>query len=143
MATKSLFFPPSAADKTPVLTEEPLSAEEVTGSLHGPECGAVVTFQGRVRGSENWTTIRSITYEAYKDMAVRLIRNIVLEAEKRWNVRVAVSHRIGEVPVGEASVIVACAGAHRNEAFLACQNVIDEIKERVPIWKVEFERSGS
>jgi len=66
----------------------------------------------------------------------------VLETEERWNVRVAVSHRIGDVPVGEASVIVACAGAHREEAFLACRHVIDEIKERVPIWKVKFERSG-
>jgi molybdopterin synthase catalytic subunit len=71
------------------------------------------------------------------------IREIIAEAEKRWNVdRVAVAHRIGRLEIGEASVIIVVATPHRAEAFEACRYIIDTLKTKVPIWKKEIAMNG-
>ena len=64
---------------------------------------------------------------------------IVTETEKKWGVLISIQHRLGAVPVGEASLLVACAGVHRRETFEACASIVDEIKIKVPIWKVGYE----
>ncbi len=143
MAMKSHSCRPSAADDAVRLSAKPLSLEAVLRRSRNPEHGAVVTFLGIVRNSERGRLIRSITYEAYHDMAERELKRIVREARQRWPVEVAVSHRTGKVAVAEPSLIVASFGVHRREAFEACQFVVEQIKARVTIWKVEYEWAAS
>ncbi len=138
METKSLSFPLSAADDRVRLTDGKLDLQTLIEKVQGPGHGAMVTFSGCVRDAEKGLAILSITYEAYLEMAIQEMKKIAVEAETRWPVRVALEHRTGEVPVGESSVVIACGGAHRQEAFDACRYVIDELKTRVPVWKVRF-----
>jgi len=102
--------------------------------------GAVVTFSGNVRDSEKGEAIRAIHYEAYTSMALKEFRRIAGQARRRWGVRAAVRHRVGAVPAGESSLVIAAAGKHRSEAFEACRFILEEIKTHAPIWKVRFER---
>lgn len=139
MATKSHSYRPSAADDAVLLTEEPLNLEAAVRRFESPKNGAVATFLGVVRDTERSSPIRSITYEAYQGMAESELGKIVREASNRWSVEVAVQHRTGKVAVGNPSLIVACCAVHRKEAFEACQFVVDQIKARVTIWKVEYE----
>lgn len=102
----------------------------------GGGVGAVVTFQGIVRGSEDGKPISGIEYEAFIEMARHQFSLIFSETEARWPIdAVHLVHRIGFVPVNEPSLWVEVRSAHRGEAFAACQHIIDEMKKRVPIWK--------
>jgi molybdopterin synthase catalytic subunit len=76
-------------------------------------------------------------------MAEAECARIVAEAESRWQVAVALCHRIGQLEIGDAAVVVVAASAHRDEAFVACRHVIEELKRRVPIWKQEMYADGS
>lgn len=139
MATRSPSSPPSAAADAVALSAEPLALEALLRRLEGPEHGAVVSFLGVVRASEDGSPIRAITYEAYPGMASKQLAEIVREARERWPIEAAVSHRVGRVAVSEPSLAVVVRGAHRREAFDACQFVVDQIKARAAIWKVEYE----
>lgn len=139
METKLRSSPLSAEDDFVRLTDEKINLEPLIQKVQGPGHGAMVTFSGCVRDTEEGRTIQSITYETYREMAVQEMKKIILEAKSRWSVRVALEHRTGPVPVGEISVGIACAGAHRQEAFEACRYAINELKSSVPIWKVRFE----
>jgi molybdopterin synthase catalytic subunit len=87
--------------------------------------------------------VRRLEYEAFASMATREMRALAAEARRRWPLRkVAMAHRIGVVPVGEASVAIAVSAGHRGEAFEACRFLIDRLKEIVPIWKKEHYRGG-
>jgi molybdopterin synthase catalytic subunit len=87
--------------------------------------------------------VRRLEYEAFASMAVKEMRGLATQAKKRWPVRkIAMVHRIGVVPVGEASVAIAVSAGHRGEAFDACHWLIDRLKEIVPIWKKEHYRGG-
>lgn len=138
MEMKSLSSHPLAGDKSILVTKNELNLEAVIQKIKTKKQGAIVIFLGTVRESENDVPIQSITYQAYEEMAVKEIEKIGFQTQERWPVKVAVEHRIGKVPVGEVSVIVACAGSHRGEAFEACRHVVGEIKTRVPVWKVKF-----
>ncbi len=82
-------------------------------------------------------------YEAYVPMALKVLRDIEAEARNRWSVlEISIVHRIGAVPVTEASVVIAVSAPHRKEAFEACRFVIDDLKKKVPIWKKEFFEDG-
>jgi molybdopterin synthase catalytic subunit len=76
-------------------------------------------------------------------MAERELERIAAAAFERWGARLAILHRVGRVPVGEASLVVAAAAPHRREAFEACAFAVDEIKKQAPIWKVEYEEAGA
>ena len=121
------------------ITESSLDLIEPISFVSSPKYGAVVCFSGHVRLIEEGREIESINYEAYQKMAEKMIIKIIEDAEKRWGVKVFVQHRVGKINVGEASVLVACGGKHRKETFEACQFVINEVKEKVPIWKVGYE----
>ena len=98
--------------------------------------GAVVTFHGVVRGMEDGESIRAIDYEANEEMARHQFELIFADIEKQWPVEsIRLIHRVGEVTVNEASLWVEVIAPHRAEAFGACQFLIDEMKEKVPIWK--------
>ena len=100
------------------------------------DMGAVVVFHGVVRGTEDGESIRAIDYEANEEMARYQLELIFADIEKQWPVEsIRLIHRVGEVTVNEASLWVEVIAPHRAEAFAACQFLIDEMKEKVPIWK--------
>ncbi len=100
------------------------------------EMGAAVYFSGVVRGEEGGETIAAIEYEAFERMARHQFELLFKTVEERWPVQsVRVAHRLGRVGAGEAAVWVEVIAPHRQEAFAACQFLIDEMKRLVPIWK--------
>ena len=101
------------------LTRGRLSLRRLVASVARRRFGAIATFSGCVRDTEKGRRIASITYEAYARMAERELGRIVVRAKKRWRVAVALKHRVGRVGTGRASVVIACAGVHRREAFAA------------------------
>jgi molybdopterin converting factor subunit 1 len=114
-----------------VVSEAP-SYDRLTALVRHPQAGAVVTFAGVTR------EVPVLEYEAYAEMAEVVLREIAEEALRRHDLTgVAVEHRIGDVPLGEPSVLVAASAPHRGEAFAGAREVIDEVKARAPIWKRE------
>lgn len=110
-----------------------------------PQCGAVVLFTGTVRDhAEGRDGVTKLEYEAYDEHVVPQLEQIVVAIRERWPVvgRVALLHRVGEVALGEAAVVVVVAAPHRPEAFDAARFAIDVLKQTVPIWKREFWADG-
>ncbi len=117
------------------VTKEKILIKEVFGFVGSSKAGAVVPFFGVVRDDDG---ITGLHYECYPAMAEKILQSIANETKKRWSVqKVAIVHRYGWVPVGEASVVIAVSSAHRKEAFEACRFVIDTLKREAPIWKIE------
>ena len=122
----------------------PLSLDALLAEVTGPEMGGVVTFTGIVRNHARGESIDHLEYEAYAPMAEKEMRKIVDAVRERWpQVRIAMSHRIGRLALGDPAVMIAAASPHRAEAFEACRFAIDTLKKTVPIWKKEFATSGS
>ncbi len=125
------------------ITEAPISAEEALKEVSSPGAGAIVTFTGTVRDHSRGRKVRHLFYEAYQEMAEAKMREIEAEVLERWDLeRVAIIHRVGCLEIGEISVVIAIASAHREEAFEACRYAIDALKVRVPIWKKEVYLDG-
>lgn len=123
---------------------EPVSIEEATAEVAGPDAGGVVTFLGVVRDASHGRDVLRLEYEAYVPMAVRQLAAIGAECAARWpGARVAIHHRTGTLAIGEAAVAIAAAAPHRDEAFAACRHAIERLKEDVPIWKKEHFADGS
>jgi molybdopterin synthase catalytic subunit len=119
------------------VTEAPLSLERLAALVARPAAGAIVTFQGTTRDVDR------LEYEAYREMAEERIAAIVADAIARHGLEAAAAeHRVGAVPLGEASVAVAAAAAHREEAFAGAREIIDRIKAEAPIWKKEVDVEG-
>jgi molybdopterin synthase catalytic subunit len=110
-----------------------------------PSAGAVILFVGTARDhSEGKTGITHLEYEAYPEVVVEKIEQLVATAADKWDlVAVVVEHRVGEVAVGQPSVAVAVAAGHRDAAFEAGRFLIDELKARAPIWKKEHWPGGA
>lgn len=117
----------------------------LVAAVSTPSGGAVVLFLGTVRDhSPGKDDVTHLEYEAYAGVVEPKIAEIVAEAKERWPVeRIAVEHRVGELPVGEVSVGVAVGSEHRAEAFAAARYLIDELKARAPIWKKEHWAGGA
>lgn len=126
------------------LIEGPIDPACVYESVQNSRYGAVVVFTGVVREqSDDERSVTALTYEAYRDLAVTEMERIAAEMHIRFDpCDVAMQHRVGTLAVGEASVIVAVASAHRSAAFEACRYGIEELKRRVPIWKKEQFAAG-
>lgn len=115
----------------------------VTAAVADGTTGATVTFIGTTRDHNDGRTVTQLEYEAYPEMALPEMRKIGATARQRWPIsKIAVVHRIGVVPIGEASVVIAVSAAHRAAAFAACHFAIDRLKEIVPIWKKEHFEGG-
>jgi molybdopterin synthase catalytic subunit len=122
---------------------EPLDLAAIEASVADPAAGATVTFVGVTRRENAGRKVIRLEYEAYEPMALREMRKIAEEAGRRFAVsRVAISHRIGVVEIGQASVAIAVSAPHRGAAFDACRFAIDRLKEIVPIWKKEHFEGG-
>jgi molybdopterin synthase catalytic subunit len=105
--------------------------------------GAVVTFLGLVRNHNLGRRVRYLEYEAYEPLALKTFERIAAEARDRWpGVRLALHHRVGRLEIGEASVAIATASAHRGDAYAACRYAIERVKQIAPIWKREFFEGG-
>lgn len=123
------------------LTRHRLEVDDLLAEVQSPERGGTCVFLGTVRNDGDVT---GIDYSAYEPMAVEEIERILAEAQTRWpDARVILQHRLGVIPAGEASIAIAAAAVHRDEAFTACRYVIEEVKKRLPIWKKELRGDGS
>jgi molybdopterin synthase catalytic subunit len=126
------------------LTREPIDAEKLVAAAKGGEDGAVVVFDGIVRNNSRGRQTLHLDYEAYEEMAARQMEALAAEALARFGVRrVTMIHRLGRLEVGETSVLIVVASAHRAQAFDACRWLIDTLKQTVPIWKKETFADGA
>jgi molybdopterin synthase catalytic subunit len=123
--------------------EGALSVDECARAVSHAGAGAVCVFTGVVRDHADGRAVARLDYEAYVELAVKEMRRI-LDAivEARPGVRLAATHRVGRLAIGDVAVVVAASAPHREDAFLACREAIDRIKETVPIWKKEWGKDG-
>ena len=125
------------------ITRARLRVDALLRAVRDPGAGAIVTFVGTTRNVNAGRRVFRLEYEAFTGMAEAEMRRLAARATRRWDLRrVAIAHRIGRVPVGEASVAIAVSAGHRAGAFAACRWLIDRLKEIVPIWKREHFRGG-
>lgn len=121
----------------------PIDVTALQALVSRPEAGAISLFLGVTRNHQQGKAVLRLEYEAYAPMACKVMEQIAAEAKAKWRLEaVALHHRIGVVPVGEASVGIAVSAAHRAEAIEACHYLIDRLKEVVPVWKKEFFSDG-
>ena len=121
------------------LDVDPLLRLVADGGGHG----AMTSFVGTVRDNNLNRRVTHLEYEAYEPLAVKALEQIHREAVAQWpGIRLAVHHRIGRLAIGDASIVIAAASAHRADAFAACRYAIERVKQIVPIWKHEFFEGG-
>jgi molybdopterin synthase catalytic subunit len=127
-----------------VLTREPIAADSVVAVAKRGEDGAVVVFDGIVRNQTRGRQTLYLDYEAYEEMALKQMDALAQEAREKFGVRhVTIIHRLGRLDIGETSILIVVASAHRAQAFEACRWVIDTLKKTVPIWKKETFADGA
>jgi molybdopterin synthase catalytic subunit len=126
------------------LVDRPPSLDAAIAAVSGPGMGGVVTFSGVVRDHSQGRAVERLEYEAYAAMAEKVFAEICDEIERFWpGTRVAIEHRSGKLSVGDVAVVIAAAAPHRAEAFRACEEAIDRLKARAPIWKKEIGPDGA
>ena len=126
------------------LTRSPLDRAALEARVRHAGAGAVVTFEGVVRDHARGHLVEALEYEVYVEMAEAQLRAIAQDAATRWGTcAIAIAHRFGRMVVGETSVIIVVASAHRADAFDACRAIIDAVKTTVPIWKKEYGPDGA
>ena len=125
------------------VTTQELSVAEHENAVAGPSSGAVVTFAGVVRDHDGGRAVSGIEYVAHPS-AGQVLAEVVAEVAARCEVdAVAVSHRLGDLAIGDAALVVAVSGAHRQEAFAAAALMVDEVKHRLPVWKRQVFTDGT
>jgi len=126
------------------ITRQAINPARVLASVGDNEAGGAVLFVGTIRRRSGGKTVEGLTYEVYRGMAERRMREIEARVRKKWPVvKIAMVHRYGRLKVGEVSVAVAISCEHRAEAFEACRYTIDTIKGTLPMWKKERFKGGS
>src|ERR1700733_7571279 len=124
-------------------TPSPIDADIARRGLQDLGAGGFVSFEGWVRKHNDGKGVTRLEYESFQELALKEGVRIIAEAMSRFPVKHALCiHRIGSLSLGEMAVWVGVSSAHRGEAFDACRFIIDEVKQRVPIWKKEHYRSG-
>ena len=126
------------------IVDGPIGAEAIVAGMKAGSDGAVCVFDGIVRDNTRGRKTLHLDYEAYREMALEQMQRLGAEAVERFGVRdVALVHRLGRLMVGETSVLIVVASAHRAAAFEACRWLIDTLKKTVPIWKKETFADGA
>jgi len=126
------------------IVREPINTQTVLASLKMPEDGAAVVFEGIVRNKTRGRKTVYLDYESYEEMALKQMSGLIAEAKSKFGVReAAILHRLGRLEIGETSVLIVVASAHRAAAFEACRWLIDTLKKTVPIWKKEYFEDGA
>jgi molybdopterin synthase catalytic subunit len=125
------------------VTSGALEPQRLIDHVRKDESGAVALFSGVVRNENLGRRVLYLEYDAYPEMAERVMRDIAGQAMVRWPITdVAMQHRTGRLEIGETSLLIAVSSAHRKEAFEACHALVDRFKEVVPIWKKEVWEGG-
>jgi len=141
------FIPPVSGgegDGLFFVTTAPLDAQALAKAVADPAAGAILVFQGVVRNHSRGRAIRYLEYDAYPEMAEKILAQIGAEMKARWPLqRVAIAHRIGRLEIGEMSIVVAVSAAHRAEAFAAVAYAVDRVKQIAPVWKKEYTADGN
>jgi len=133
-----------AARPRAVVVREKIDTQPLLAQIKRPEDGAAVLFEGVVRNHTRGRRTLYLDYEAYEEMALKQMEALASQALSQWAVRdVAIVHRLGRLQVGEISVAIVVASAHRAAAFEACRWLIDTLKRTVPIWKKEYFEDGA
>lgn len=126
------------------IVRQPIDTARILASLKRGEDGAALVFEGVVRNQTRGRKTRYLDYEAYEEMALKQMEALASQAMQQFQVRdVAIVHRLGRLEIGEISVLIAVASAHRAAAFDACRWLIDTLKRTVPIWKKEYFEDGA
>ncbi|MEY4673662.1 MAG: hypothetical protein RL148_1446 [Planctomycetota bacterium] len=141
------FIPPISGGNTErfrfTLRREPLDVRALEAETRTDADGALVTFSGVTRNHNEGSAVESLSYEAYPEMAQRMMQTIFADADREHAItRARVEHRLGTVPVGEACVVVCVAAPHRKAAFAAAEYLMDRLKHEVPVFKREALRDG-
>jgi molybdopterin synthase catalytic subunit len=132
------------------VTAEALSVEKLSAEVaalagaEGEGCGAVTSFAGLVRAHHQGRAVTYLEYEAYEPLALKTFEQIQRESAELWpGVVVGIHHRTGRLEIGEASIVIAAASAHRAPSFEVCRYVIERVKQIAPVWKHEFFGEGA
>jgi MoaE-MoaD fusion protein len=140
----ALLPPVSGGAGKALVVREKIDSEGVARALKRPEDGAVLVFDGIVRNNTRGRQTLFLEYEAYEEMALQQLEGLAQQAINDFKVRdVAIVHRLGRLEIGQTSVLIAVASAHRAAAFEACRWIIDTLKKTVPIWKKEHFEDGA
>lgn len=125
------------------ITREKIDLDAVLAAVEDHATGGLVLFIGRVRNHADGRHVIKMAYEGYDAMAKSELQKIAERVRQKWPVRkLAIIHRLGMLDLGEASVVIAVACAHRAQAFEACRFAIDTLKKRIPVWKKEYGADG-
>lgn len=125
------------------ITDKKIELQKLLDDVADPGAGGIDVFIGTTRNKTSNRGVSRLDFESYEPMAVKELQKIIDRAHEAFDIlKVAVSHRIGIVEIGEEAVIIAASAAHRDAAFKACRFVIDELKKTVPIWKKEVFEDG-
>jgi molybdopterin synthase catalytic subunit/molybdopterin converting factor small subunit len=136
--------PQPAGRRHATIVRYPIDMNRTLANLKRGEDGAALVFEGIVRNQTRGRKTLYLDYEAYEDMALAQMESLAAQALQQFQVRdVALVHRLGRLEIGESSVLIAVASAHRAAAFEACRWLIDTLKRTVPIWKKEFFEDGA
>ena len=126
------------------IQQELIEVAKISASIRRGEDGAVVAFEGIVRNNTRGRKTQYLDYEAYEGMAIRELESLAEQALANFKVRdIAIVHRVGRLDIGETSVLILVASAHRGAAFEACRWLIDTLKKTVPIYKKEYFEDGA
>jgi len=140
----ALLPPVSGGSGRTSIVRDPIDTQAVLGRMKQGGDGAALVFEGVVRNQTRGRKTLHLDYEAYEQMALRQMESLAEQALKRFQVReVALVHRLGRLEVGDISVLIVVASAHRAAAFDACRWLIDTLKRTVPIWKKEYFEDGA
>ena len=140
----ALLPPVSGGSGRALIVRDPIDTQGVLQRIKLGEDGAAVVFEGVVRNQTRGRRTLYLDYEAYEEMALRQMEGLAEQALKQFQVRdIAVVHRLGRLEIGETSVLIVVASAHRAAAFEACRWLIDTLKRTVPIWKKEYFEDGA
>jgi molybdopterin synthase catalytic subunit len=125
------------------VTTHVVQVSHMSALVSGDDCGAVVTFSGDVRNNDHGRTVASLEYEAHPD-AQAVLAQVASDVASRHDIeRIAVAHRHGPIAIGEAALVAAVASKHRGAAFAACTDLVDSVKEHLPIWKHQVFADGT
>jgi molybdopterin synthase catalytic subunit len=145
MGTESVFEVVHA-----VLSAEPISVDQAIAAVESDTAGAVVSFSGVVRNHDGGKAVERLSYSAHPtahrvmaDVVARLVAEHSGDGSSTQPVRIWAAHRIGMLEIGEPALVCAVSAAHRGQAFAVCSELVDRIKEQVPIWKEQFFSDGT
>ncbi|MCB9759218.1 MAG: molybdenum cofactor biosynthesis protein MoaE [Alphaproteobacteria bacterium] len=126
------------------ITPDPIDIPAVRAAVTDPSCGAVLVFEGVVRDNFDGKPVVRLQYEAFPEMAVPVMQAIGDEIAAQWpGARVAMVHRTGTLDLTEPSVVIVVATPHRAACYAASRYAIEQLKERVPVWKKEIYADGA